>query len=82
MGPSGYPTLDPSTSEYFFSVKIKLGTSYLDLFFFSPGETEKGETCIIYLILKVKIYSLSAWQMPTLGEMGCTEKPISLSLPP
>lgn len=77
-GPSGYSILDPSRSEYYFSVNIKLGTGYLDFFF--PGKEGKGETCIIYLILKVKIYSPSAWQMPTLGEMSCTQTHISLSL--
>lgn len=32
-------------------MKIKVETGYLDLF---TGKEGKGETCIIYLILKVK----------------------------
>lgn len=38
-------------------MKIKAGTGYLDLF---TGKEWKGETCIIYLTLKVKNYPLSA----------------------
>lgn len=36
-------------------MKTKVGTGSLDLF---TGKEGKGETCIIYLILKVKIYPI------------------------